>query len=90
MDLLTHHINGYEIAEIISGELIIKSAEDGVDLLGNVYYQGFDRLILQHHHIVPDFFFLKPESRVRYSRNFQTIVFDWLLWVSLKTAIAKV
>lgn len=59
MDLLTHHINGYEIAEIISGELIIKSAEDGVDLLGNVYYQGFDRLILQHHHIVPDFFDLK-------------------------------
>lgn len=59
MKIETHRINEIEIAELISEELIINKIEDGLDLLGNVYYQGFDRIIINEQHITPDFFELK-------------------------------
>ena len=48
-----------KIAEITSDETIISTTEDGLDLLGNLYYQGFDRIVLNEKNITPDFFDLK-------------------------------
>ncbi|MES2381452.1 MAG: DUF4180 domain-containing protein [Bacteroidota bacterium] len=59
MKIETHHIKNTKIAEVISTDTIIKRAEDGLDLLGNLYYQDFDKIIIHQHNITPDFFDLK-------------------------------
>lgn len=59
MNIEAHTINGIRIAEIITDTVILHTAADGVDLLGNIYYNGFDRVILHQENITPDFFDLK-------------------------------
>lgn len=48
-------------AEIIADSLVITNIEDGVDLVGNVYYQGFDNVILHEKNITPAFFDLSTK-----------------------------
>lgn len=55
----THHINQVKIAELISTDLIINNIEDGSDLVGNLYYEYFDGVIIYEKNITPDFFDLK-------------------------------
>lgn len=59
MKIEIHTINNTTIAELISEDTIIHTIEDGLDLLGNLYYQGFDKIILYEKNITPDFFDLK-------------------------------
>ena len=59
MKIETHNINDTQIAEVISDLIIINKIEDGVDLLGDLYYQGFDRLAIHEENITPAFFDLK-------------------------------
>ncbi|MCP2044981.1 DUF4180 domain-containing protein [Pontibacter sp. HSC-36F09] len=59
MKIETHSINDTKIAEVTSEDRIINSMEDGVDLLGSLYFQGFDRIIIHEKNITPDFFELK-------------------------------
>lgn len=59
MDIETHTINAIPIAEVHSDHFIIEKAEDGLDLLGSLYYQGFDRIIVHEKNITPAFFGLK-------------------------------
>jgi hypothetical protein len=59
MNIETHHIKGHSIAEVMSDGLVIKTSEDGLDLLGNLYYQDFDKIIIQEKNITPEFFDLK-------------------------------
>ena len=59
MDIETHQLNDTKIAEVISDDLVIKTVEDGLYLLGNLYYQGFDAIILHEKNITPAFFDLK-------------------------------
>ena len=59
MNIATHNINDQKIAEIITDEIILKSIEDGLDLLGNLNYQGFDNVIIHEKNIIPEFFDLK-------------------------------
>lgn len=47
------------IAEIATDTIIINSTEDGLELLGNLYYQNFDRIIIYEANINPEFFNLK-------------------------------
>lgn len=61
MKIETHTINDIKVAEIITDEIILKTTEDGLDLLGNLYYQGFDRIIMHEKNIIPDFFDLKTK-----------------------------
>jgi len=39
----------------------LSTVDDGVDLLGNLYYQGFDRVVLHEKNITPTFFDLKTK-----------------------------
>lgn len=57
MKIVSHKINNKEIAEIVSTEVILNSAEDGKDLLGNIYYQGFDKVILYEYTFIRKFKF---------------------------------
>lgn len=59
MNIQAHHSNGFQIAEVSAEGLIIAEAEDGLNLLGDVYYQGFDRVIIHAENITPGFFDLK-------------------------------
>ncbi|WP_313003095.1 DUF4180 domain-containing protein [Chryseobacterium gleum] len=61
MIIQPHEINNIKIAEIISDSMIIQSAQDGLDLMGNIYYQGFDKVILYEKNITPEFFDLKTK-----------------------------
>jgi hypothetical protein len=59
MKIENHILNNTKIAEVVSDTLIIKTSEDGLDLLGNLYYQDFDKIIVQEKNITSDFFDLK-------------------------------
>ncbi len=59
MKIELHTINNTKIAEVISDDIVIKSTEDGLDLLGNLYYQDFDKIVIHEKNITPDFFDLK-------------------------------
>lgn len=59
MDLQTHHINGTEIAELSAEGVIIRNVQDALDLIGNVYFQGFECVIIHRHNLTDDFFDLK-------------------------------
>lgn len=61
MELKTHIINNIQIAEVISDEMVIQSVEDGLDLLGNIYYNGVDKIIIHDKNIIPEFFDLKTK-----------------------------
>lgn len=61
MKIKKHEINTISIAEVISDEAIINSAQEGLDLLGDIYYQGFDKVIIYEKNITPDFFDLKTK-----------------------------
>lgn len=61
MIIQSHNINNIKVAEVIADEIIIHSAQDGLDLMGNLYYQGFDKVILYEKNMTPDFFDLKTK-----------------------------
>lgn len=56
MEIKIHQINQIKIAEVTSDKIVINSADDGLDLLGNLYYQGFDKVIVHEEQITTDFF----------------------------------
>ncbi|MBV8324945.1 DUF4180 domain-containing protein [Chryseobacterium sp.] len=61
MLIKSHTINNTKIAEIISDDIIIRNAQDGLDLMGDIYYQGFDKIVVYEQNITPDFFDLKTK-----------------------------
>lgn len=61
MELKIHEFATTRIAEIISETIVIKTFQDGLDLLGNLYYQDFETVILHEKNITPDFFDLKTK-----------------------------
>lgn len=72
MKIKTHNLSESQIAEVISDERIIDKAEDGLDLLGNLYYQGFDGIIINEKNITPDFFDLKSGIAGEILQKFST------------------
>lgn len=59
MEFTIHELNTIRIAELTGNSLVIQTAQDGLDLLGNAYYQGMDKVIIHTHQLTPDFFDLK-------------------------------
>lgn len=59
MNIKSHTLNDIKIAEVLSDDIVINNAEDALDLLGNLYYQDFDSIILYEKSITPEFFDLK-------------------------------
>jgi hypothetical protein len=59
MELTEHRINTIRIAEISGDTLVIRNAADGLELLGNLYYRGFDAILLSESQLTPAFFELK-------------------------------
>ena len=59
MEIKIHMIDDRKIAEIISDDIVLQTVEDAVDLIGNMSYQGFDKLIIHEENMISDFFELK-------------------------------
>ena len=72
MEIKIHEINDVKIAEVISEVNIINNTEDGLDLMGDLYYQGFDRIVIHEKNIIPDFFNLKSGIAGEILQKFST------------------
>lgn len=72
MKIQSHKINDIEIAEIVSEEIIIKNTEDALDLIGNIYYQGFDKMIIHQKNLTENFFDLKNKLAGDILQKFST------------------
>lgn len=59
MQIITHHQNNIQVAELVSDAILIQTADDGAQLLADLYYQGFDLIIIQSARLNPSFFELK-------------------------------
>ena len=59
MNIVIHNTGDIRIAEVISEEVLIKDPEEALQLLVDLYYQGFDRIIIREKHITRDFFDLR-------------------------------
>lgn len=59
MEIKIHSIGNLKIAEIFSDGILINDANDGFELLVNMYYQDFDKILIRENNITPDFFDLK-------------------------------
>ncbi|SHF24763.1 DUF4180 domain-containing protein [Pedobacter caeni] len=59
MNIVTHEQGGIKIAEVISDQVLIGNVEDGQQLMGDLYYQGYDKIIIHETNLTPDFFDLK-------------------------------
>lgn len=59
MKIETYVIESIKISEIVADGIILETLEDGLDLLGNLYYQGTDKIIIYEKNITPAFFDLK-------------------------------
>lgn len=59
MQITAHSKNDLQIAELISDDILIQTAEDGSQLLADLYYQGFDPILIRAEQFPFDFFDLK-------------------------------
>lgn len=58
MKIITHNIKNLKVAEIVTDSVILSTTEDGLELMGNLYYQGFDKIIIHEKNLNPSFFIL--------------------------------
>lgn len=59
MNTRTHQQGDCRVAEVSANHLLIRNAEDGLQILVDLYYQDFDKIILFEENITPIFFDLK-------------------------------
>jgi hypothetical protein len=56
MTIQSHEINSQRFAEIISDDMIVKDTASALDLMGTLYYDGYDGIVLYEKNITPEFF----------------------------------
>lgn len=59
MIIEVHQQGETKIAEVIADHLLFTNTEEGLQLLVDLYYQEFDKIILHQKNIIADFFDLK-------------------------------
>ncbi|OOQ59519.1 DUF4180 domain-containing protein [Mucilaginibacter pedocola] len=59
MQIITHNKSNLQITELVSDDILIANAEEGAQLLADLYYQGFDMVIIKAVQLNPSFFELK-------------------------------
>lgn len=59
MKIKEHILQNKKIAEIISDKVLISNSQEGLDIIGNLYYQGYDHLIIHQKNLSLPFFDLK-------------------------------
>ncbi|SDM35841.1 protein of unknown function [Catalinimonas alkaloidigena] len=59
MNLNLYNFQGTTLGDVQDDGIVIRTAQDALDLLANAGYQGADKLIVHERHLSPDFFDLK-------------------------------
>ncbi|MHA4894242.1 DUF4180 domain-containing protein [Pedobacter sp. PWIIR3] len=59
MEIKVHGEGAGKVAELMAEGQQIGNAEQGLQILVDLYYQDFDKVILHEYHFTPDFFDLK-------------------------------
>jgi len=72
MKIETHHFNNSKIAEVTSDVIIINNPKDALNLLGDIYYQGYDKMVISEKNIAADFFDLKSGMAGEILQKFST------------------
>ena len=72
MKIENHHINDIKIAELVSNEIVIKTSQDGLDLLGNLYGYDVDKIVVHEKNITPGFFDLNNGMAGEILQKFST------------------
>lgn len=89
MELHTHFYKQHKAAEISTTDCIISSLDEGLDLLGNLYYQDFSCLILHEHHFAPNFFTLEKNFAVELLQKFSNYRMRLIIIADIKALGAK-
>jgi hypothetical protein len=55
MNVIIHDINGTQVAEMQSEGIIIRSARDAADIIGQLSARGIKKLILHERNLCPEF-----------------------------------
>jgi hypothetical protein len=72
MEIHVEEIDGTAFAVVHSEETEIKDTQDALDLMMTARYQGADHVILQRHHLLPEFFDLKTRIAGDILQKFST------------------
>jgi len=72
MIVKTHENNAVKTAEVVSEDILINTPEEGLQLLVDLYYQGFDKIVIHEKNITPDFFDLKTGIAGEILQKFST------------------
>jgi Domain of unknown function (DUF4180) len=59
MNIEIHSIHDAKVAEITSETVFLKTVDDALEIIGNLYFHDVDKIIVHHKNISPDFFDLK-------------------------------
>lgn len=86
--IISHQTDGLTFLEIRSEEQFINNVQDVLDLLGELYGQYYDGIILYERNITPDFFDLQTKLAGEILQKFSNyrirlvIVGDWSKYTS--------
>lgn len=59
MNILPHQTSNIKIAKVLSESIVISTIEDALNLMADIYYHGYDAIVLRQKNITPEFFDLK-------------------------------
>ena len=79
MNIEVHQVENKKFAELRAFCTVIHSTEDALNLMGDLYYQGYDGLILHEEQIPPAFFDLKTKMAGEILQKFSNYRFPLVL-----------
>ena len=79
MNIEVHQVENKKFAEIQASDIVIHSTEDALNLMGDLYYKGYDGLILHEEQITPSFFDLKTKMAGEILQKFSNYRFPLVL-----------
>jgi hypothetical protein len=59
VEIILHTYRGGQLAELVSDRILIAGKEDGINLVGELYYSGYLAVVLHRKNIADTFFDLK-------------------------------
>ncbi|WP_256002030.1 DUF4180 domain-containing protein [Pedobacter deserti] len=59
MQIIAHNTDNINTAELVSSDILINNPEDTLQLIVDLYYQDYDRIVVSEKNIAPEFFDLK-------------------------------
>ena len=79
MNFAVHQAGNKKFAELRAFCTVIHSTEDAMNLMGDLYYQGYDGLILYEEQVTPAFFDLKTKMAGEILQKFSNYRFPLVL-----------